>query len=259
LIDCEESKKIETELIKLFKQKYKKHSHNEYFEGNRDDMMDDIYDMIKKMKKEERIKYLKKQIEIEMALEKKMKETEIEMALEKKMKETEKEWEWEWPHENPTLLDQKLILDSGPIVGEALLATGTNTASTESAEKAQNNDKSIASPLPPDRILLQRELERVRVAYAVSRDRDERMSLLKLRQHFEDEILKHQGFIESKAPENISNQSPIERVVLKDEVYNYLKENYSKNERYRVKLENMALKDEDYRNYLQRNIEKVNK
>ena len=42
VIACNDSIKVEADLIKLFIQKYKKHLKNEYFVGNKHQMMDDI-------------------------------------------------------------------------------------------------------------------------------------------------------------------------------------------------------------------------
>jgi len=46
VIGCKDSIKVETELIKLFNQKYKKEVGNEYFSGNKHQMMNDIYNRI---------------------------------------------------------------------------------------------------------------------------------------------------------------------------------------------------------------------
>lgn len=47
IIACNDSVKIEAELIKLFIQKYKKHLKNEYFVGNKHQMMDDIIEIVR--------------------------------------------------------------------------------------------------------------------------------------------------------------------------------------------------------------------
>lgn len=46
LIECEDSKKKEAELIKLFKQKYILCTHREYFVGNKINMIEDIFKAI---------------------------------------------------------------------------------------------------------------------------------------------------------------------------------------------------------------------
>lgn len=49
IIACNDSVKVEAELIKLFIQKYKKHLKREYFVGDKQQMMDDICEMIRKV------------------------------------------------------------------------------------------------------------------------------------------------------------------------------------------------------------------
>jgi hypothetical protein len=49
IIACNDSVKVEAELIKLFIQKYKKHLKKEYFVGDKQQMMDDICETIRKV------------------------------------------------------------------------------------------------------------------------------------------------------------------------------------------------------------------
>ena len=54
VIACNDSIKVEAVLIKLFIQKYKKHLKNEYFVGNKHQMMDDIIEVVRKERAEEK-------------------------------------------------------------------------------------------------------------------------------------------------------------------------------------------------------------
>ena len=56
VIACNDSIKVEAELIKLFIKKYKKHLKNEYFVGDKNQMMDDIIEIV--LKERENIKKL---------------------------------------------------------------------------------------------------------------------------------------------------------------------------------------------------------
>ena len=70
VIACNDSIKVEADVIKLFIQKYKKHLKNEYFVGDKHKMMDDIIEIIRN----ERI--------------------EKEQLLEKERTRLDKEWDW---------------------------------------------------------------------------------------------------------------------------------------------------------------------
>jgi len=83
VIACDDSIKVEADLIKLFIQKYKKHLKNEYFVGNKHQMMDDIIEAIRN-ERVERDKHARIVQEAE----------KVEREEKERIAQLEKEWDW---------------------------------------------------------------------------------------------------------------------------------------------------------------------
>lgn len=135
VIACEDSLKIEAELIKHFKQKYTLYTHREYFVGDKHQMMDDIIEVVRK----ERVETEKERLE---KVEKERLEGE-----KNRLEQVEKEREWLSQIHNPIVTSKNDEPPQRPCYRDLVIKVKSVNSERTTLQEMIKKDKEMSKNL----------------------------------------------------------------------------------------------------------------